>query len=152
MRQHFLSRSLERRYRSLQKFLQDLRVECDPLDAYDIVIQQCATLHAADRSYSLVQDACLRVKNSILYTPHVLGTIVQESAHILYLPDDPVIFDENRLDRIFNLLFEHWLGIETYIPGFKVSDDMPLYSHRHDAQKRLLCVILMSKSLYIWSS
>ncbi len=132
----FLSRS---RYRSLRKFLQDLGVECALRDAYNIVIRHCATLHAAD--YSTVQNACLRAKNSILYSPHLLASIIQELAHMLYSPDDAVIFDENRLDRIFNLLFEHWFGIETYIPEFRVSDYMPLYSHRCDEQKSFLCVI-----------
>lgn len=138
---------LTNRTERMRRFLQDVLFHYELQDFHDMLIQSCVkrghTSHAIDKSCAILQSACLQAIESIAGSPN---EVVKELSNLLDTPGGSVLFDEHRLDCIFQLLFELWIGIETHIPEFRVPDTVSLYglsSYRREALKNLLYVILI---------
>ncbi len=127
----------------LQLFLEDIDVQYYLQDASNMLIQLCATPHALDKSEFFQIDPDLKATEYSFCSPHMLEAIVKELAHLLYSPDDGVIFAGHCLHRTWELLYDLWIGIETHVPGFRVPKvKSRLENLRMKSQGVLLCVVL----------
>lgn len=76
-----------------------LHMRCDFQDGRDMLMQSRVMLHAADKSYSMFPNTSFKINRSISYSPNVLGFILQQLSHLLYSPDDAVLFNGDRLSH-----------------------------------------------------
>ncbi len=130
--------------RRIVQLLQHIGVHCDLQHAHNTLMGSCVrrghVLHATSQSCASFHQTSLQAIESI-----VILHVFQESARLFDSPDDSVLFSEDHLSHAFDYLFRLWICLETYVPNFRVPNSMPSYSlsrHRHEAQERLLCVIL----------